>query len=172
MHGVCTRSAARRRFLCWDSWKSLWKSASSWNRPHSFILFHLCTEMTRCHFEIFACDSSFMTDNPITVFSLNKCHPWRRWHPWRMSYVLFITLRVINRKILMDGAFLTSNGCKINTLILWCKAEYCSPNSLSKEKLLLLWSKNFLNNDIWRRCGKDLALFFASVSLLIKGKKT
>lgn len=67
--GYVPESASGKRFLCWDSWKSLWKSASSWNHLCRFILFHLYTEMIHRHCENFVCDLSCMRENPITVFS-------------------------------------------------------------------------------------------------------
>lgn len=67
----------------------------------------------------------------------------------------------------MDGVFLSQMdvrsilsfySVRLNTVVL--------VQSLSKEKFLVLSSKNFLNNNIWKRCGKDLALSFVSISLL------
>lgn len=60
-------------------------------------------------------------------------------HLWRMSYLLFITLKESYKlkKTLMDGVFFSSDGCKINTLTLRCKAEGCSPHSVIIQRKIL-----------------------------------
>lgn len=118
MHQKCSQKEAPVQTFLKDLVKGS-KYLKSSTRFHSVSSMH---QNFILFFKICAYDSSFLTDTPIIVFF--------EWMPatekvattvcdWaELSDLLFRISRAINKKTLMDGIFLSSNGWKINTLMI------------------------------------------------------